>query len=47
VRVSAHMTIRKMNKMRLSYNYIFKYSDTLIPASLSTLLLAAKLAQLE
>jgi len=47
VYVSARMTIRKMNKMRLSYNYIFKYSDTLIPVSLSTLLLAGKLAQLE
>ncbi len=28
VRVSAHMTNRKMDKMRLSYNYVFKYSDT-------------------
>jgi len=41
------MTIKKMNKMRLSYNYIFKYSDILDPVSLTALFSAGKLAQLE
>jgi len=41
------MTIRKANRMKLSYNEIFKYSDILNPVSPITLFLAGKLAELE
>jgi cyclopropane fatty-acyl-phospholipid synthase-like methyltransferase len=41
------MTIEGTNRIKLSYNDIFKYSDILNPISLTTLFSAGKLAQLE
>jgi 2-polyprenyl-3-methyl-5-hydroxy-6-metoxy-1,4-benzoquinol methylase len=51
MRVSSHsywnVAIRKADRMKLSYNEIFKYSDILNPVSLTTLFSAGKLARLE
>jgi len=41
------MAIRKANRMKLSYDEIFRYSDILNPVSPTALFLAGKLAQLE
>jgi len=41
------MAIRKANRMKLSYDEIFKYSDMLNPVSPTALFSAGKLAQLE
>jgi len=41
------MEIRKANRMKLSYDEIFKYSDILNPVSPTTLFSAGKLAQFE
>jgi 2-polyprenyl-3-methyl-5-hydroxy-6-metoxy-1,4-benzoquinol methylase len=41
------MAITETNKMKLSYDEIFKYSDVLNPVSPAALFLAGKLAQLE